>query len=838
MTPADVLSELGAGRSMEEGLQRALRRLIALTGATAGALQFRPERAEPLLVSAGRGHVPAALEAWLRRCLAGPAARGTRLARAALPGVLGPMMLLRAPLGPPRRGRGELALVGRRRRAALPTAFYGQLGSALEQAWRLHQRALRARALTEITRLGASDAPLDVVYRAFAESAASVVVFDSIGLSLVDAERKEFTIVDLPARTLGLGDRRDARMPLEATLLARVLASGTPVRVNDLAAATVPPRSRETFAARGYRSAILAPLVSRGGVTGAVTLASRRAAAFTDADVDMVVGLTQALASAIEQRRLLAENRRRADEARALLEAGRAVIESLDVQQTIGMIMAQARNVLGAASCGVFTLDPTTGDLVGVASLDLPPAMVGQIRLKPGEGIGGRAFAEQRPVQSEDLHRDERVRFRDLTRTSPLRSMLAVPLRVGDRAIGVIYVFRGDVHRFSTAEERLLLAFADQAAIALEHARLYEHLEAMVAERTRELDTQKRFVEVVVETLPLGVFVLDGGLRVLSANRHGTRVLGSAESRGRPVAELVPAEQRERVRAFLAAAFSARRVSVVEEEMVVGDETRIFRLTAAPIEPAAEHLVLLVEDMTLAKRLERQMLLTERLTTAGRLAAGVAHELNNPLATIAGCAEALRSRTRDGALAELAGMEDFRRYLGLIEDEAYRCKEITASLLHFVREPGSRRAATDLNALVTKTIELLSHQSRFKERRFLTELDPALPPVTANEGQLRQVFLGIAANALEAMGDQGTLRIRSRRLREEVEVEFEDEGPGLPDEIVGRIFDPFFTTKPPGQGTGLGLAIAQGIVTDHGGRIEVTSRVGKGCVFRVVLPLS
>jgi two-component system NtrC family sensor kinase len=290
------------------------------------------------------------------------------------------------------------------------------------------------------------------------------------------------------------------------------------------------------------------------------------------------------------------------------------------------------------------------------------------------------------------------------------------------------------------------------------------------------------------------------------------------------------------VRELVQRAFAERRVVAADEEMTIGDDLKVFRLTAAPIEPVAGHLVLLVEDVTLARRLERQMLLTERLTTAGRLAAGVAHELNNPLATIAGCAEALLARSREAALAEVTGMEEFRQYLTLIEEEAYRCKEITGSLLHFVREPGSRRSAADLNALVMKTIELLSHQSRFKDRRFATALDPELPMVTVNEGQLRQVFLGIAANALEAMGPEGTLHLRSRRLRDEVEVEIEDEGPGISDELLVRIFDPFFTTKPPGQGTGLGLAIAQGIVTDHGGRIEVTSRVGKGSVFRVVLP--
>jgi len=106
-----------------------------------------------------------------------------------------------------------------------------------------------------------------------------------------------------------------------------------------------------------------------------------------------------------------------------------------------------------------------------------------------------------------------------------------------------------------------------------------------------------------------------------------------------------------------------------------------------------------------------------------------------------------------------------------------------------------------------------------------------------NEGQFRQVFLGVASNGLEAMDGRGRLTIRTRAIRDDIEVEFEDEGPGIPEEIVGRIFDPFFTTKPPGQGTGLGLAIAQGIVADHGGRIEVQSRAAKGSVFRVMVPV-
>jgi len=270
---------------------------------------------------------------------------------------------------------------------------------------------------------------------------------------------------------------------------------------------------------------------------------------------------------------------------------------------------------------------------------------------------------------------------------------------------------------------------------------------------------------------------------------------------------------------------------------------RRFRLTVAPLpaaeSPEATHVVLLAEDVTLQRRMQQQMLLTERLSVAGRLAAGVAHELNNPLATIAGCAESLRERSRDAALKAAEAFQDFPGYLAIIEEEAFRCKEITGSLLQLVRDPGGRRSTSDLNALVDRVLDLLRRQARFTHARMRADLDPELPPVVGNEGQLRQVFLGISSNALEATGGQGPLTVRThRRGLEEVIVEFIDEGPGIPDSVVPHVFEPFFTTKPPGQGTGLGLAIAQSIVAEHGGRIELRTRLDQGTTFRIVLPVA
>ncbi|PYM90898.1 MAG: hypothetical protein DME04_21145 [Candidatus Rokuibacteriota bacterium] len=1008
---SDLLTPISTAASVEEGLAVTLGRVVRLSGAVAGALAFRPRREQPIVVVGGARRTPAALRRWLATLAATPARRARR-SRVVPPGAPRgrPTALLRMPLGAPGRRVGELVLLGRPGRprpAPLPGPVSRELGKAIDRIWRLERSALRASVLSALIVRLASSRSLDEVFAAFGEGAAKLVPFDSIGVSLLDAERGDFEVIDVLGRAVPALPPRDVRMPLDGSLLSRVVTAGAPLRVDDLARDPRAAASRSALAASGFRAVALVPLATGGAVFGAVTLASARPAAFDDADLEAIAELARPLAASIERRRLHDESRRRAAElaalyatsqlitarldvasvldrisrsvpeligstgcgiglldasgthlvhtaahgfqseawrelslpvgegiigrvaesgaairvhdvqtdprsarrdvderegirsilsvpmkvggavigvisafstrpdsftarhqrvleafaeqtgiaihtarlfeegvrrareTQALLEAGRAVTASLDVDRTIRVILQEAREVLGVDSCSVSTIDPASDDLVLVASLDVPPAMVSTVRLRRGEGIAGLAVQAGRPMQSRDTWADARVRFAELQRESGFRSMLSVPLRRGERVIGAISVFRRDVHDYSAHEEELLVALADQAAIALEHARLYAELEGMVADRTRELDAQKRFVEVVLETLPLGVFVLDADLNVVQVNRAGARALACDPDTRGPLSRLVPDSKAASLLAFVREAFRARRVHTLEEDIVVAGDAKIFRLTAAPVEPMGErgtHAVLLVEDVTAAKRLERQMLLTERLTTAGRLAAGVAHELNNPLATIAGCAESLQGRLTEVGAARGVGPDDFARYLRLIEEEAYRCKEITGSLLQFVRDPGSRRGPIDANAVVVRTVELLSHQSRFADRRVVTALAPGLPPVAANEGQLQQVCLGLASNALEAMEGRGTLTIRSRLARSEVEIEFEDEGPGIPQENLSRIFDPFFTTKPPGQGTGLGLAIAQGIVTDHGGRIEVASRPGQGSVFRVVLP--
>jgi len=542
---------------------------------------------------------------------------------------------------------------------------------------------------------------------------------------------------------------------------------------------------------------------------------------------------------------LLDESRRRAGELAALLATSRLITARLDLASVLDRISRSVTTLTGSTGCGIGLLTEDGSALVHAAAHGFKSEQWRGLRLPVGEGIIGRCAATRLPILVDDVRVDPRSARRDVDEQEGIRSMLCVPMTVGGNLLGVIAACSTHPAVFAPHHQRVLEAFAEQAGIAIHNAHLHAELEARVKERTRQLDEEKRFVEVVLEALPLGVFVLDDALTVVRANPAGTDVLRDARVTRRPFGALFPADKAAAIEGFLRAAMRDGSVRTIEDEMAIAGSARVLRLTAAALAAADPHrdvpwpshnLVVLVEDVTRAKRIERQMLMTERLTTAGRLAAGVAHELNNPLATIAGCAEALRERTRDAKLDDIEELADLKSYLATIEEEAYRCKEITGTLLQFVREPGSRREPTDVNVLVARCVELLAHQTRFAASAVATELDLDVHEISVNEGQLRQVILGLAANALEAMDGRGRLTISTHLVGEDVVIEFADEGPGIAPDVLPHIFDPFFTTKPPGQGTGLGLAIAQGIVADHAGRIDVSTKPGAGAVFRVALP--
>jgi two-component system NtrC family sensor kinase len=243
----------------------------------------------------------------------------------------------------------------------------------------------------------------------------------------------------------------------------------------------------------------------------------------------------------------------------------------------------------------------------------------------------------------------------------------------------------------------------------------------------------------------------------------------------------------------------------------------------------------------------REVIRSEQLASVGFLAAGVAHEINNPLASIAMCAESLEGRLQ--SLAPAADEDDARvarRYVELIQAEAFRCKAITEKLLDFSRLGEVRRQATALTALVADVAEMLRHVGRFKGRSIEIEEGQDVL-VMANPQELKQVVLNLLVNALDSIEESGHVRVVARRAPVpessygggEAVLTVSDDGCGMTPEVLEHLFEPFFTRRKSGQGTGLGLSIVHRIVTDHGGRIEVSSAgPGLGSTFRVTLPLA
>jgi two-component system cell cycle sensor histidine kinase/response regulator CckA len=247
----------------------------------------------------------------------------------------------------------------------------------------------------------------------------------------------------------------------------------------------------------------------------------------------------------------------------------------------------------------------------------------------------------------------------------------------------------------------------------------------------------------------------------------------------------------------------------------------------------------IVRDITDEKEKETQLIMSERLAALGQMASGIAHEINNPLATIAACAEGLLNRIRKGQL----GHDLLENYLGIINEEVIRCKGITTSMLSFVRKIDYEKKELDINDILDKTLELIGFQGRFKEVE-VTKHYGQMMIVRGNEGELKQVFLAIIVNALDAMEDMGSLALdtevippdRQLEKGELVCIRISDTGPGIPPELTNKIFDPFFTTKGEKGGTGLGLSIVHKIIKDHGGNIIAASESGKGTTFTITLP--
>jgi two-component system NtrC family sensor kinase len=354
----------------------------------------------------------------------------------------------------------------------------------------------------------------------------------------------------------------------------------------------------------------------------------------------------------------------------------------------------------------------------------------------------------------------------------------------------------------------------------------------------------KREWEKTFDAIPEPIMVIDADGRIMRANLQMARALGRnvQDVVGQPYAALLGPPITGSGDRFPVAA-----VDPIADSLADGKprhlETRYERLdgmyetTVTALGDKREGRVIILKDVSERRDHQERMQRSGRLADIGQLAAGIAHEINTPLASIALRAESLMKAGEDPRLLAVESFKNFPRYLKTIDEEIFRCKKIIAALLDFSRARKPEVRDTDLNQLVEKAADLVGHQIKLKQVTLSLELDPALPHVTADDGQMRQALLALLINALDATASGGQIKVSSGRAANGmVAFTVSDTGIGIPAENLDKIFTPFFTTKPVGQGTGLGLSACHGIVAAHGGEIQVESEMGRGTRMTMLLP--
>ena len=421
-----------------------------------------------------------------------------------------------------------------------------------------------------------------------------------------------------------------------------------------------------------------------------------------------------------------------------------------------------------------------------------------------------------------------------------------VPCRLRGRTLAWIALgSRQDGSLLSSEDLSLVEALAAPFAIALENARLYSSLQA----KARQYQRLKDYNENIVESLSVGILALDLEDRVKSWNTQLELAfhISRDSAIGRRIEELLPASLVQQVAQCLddngagqLYKLRLRAADFPEEFRPDASENsseRVFNIAIAPLIAKNFHTVgrlMILDDVTERVDLEERLVHADKLSAAGLLAAGVAHEVNTPLAVIS---------TYSQMLAEQFSQESAEaRMLSKVTEQTFRASEIVNSLLDFSRTSSAQMGPCDLKRAIEDTLKLIAPQLRQADIGVRTQLSTA-GPVLGNRGKLQQVFLNLFLNARDAMPGGGTLAVSAREVTPDhgasyAEVLVSDTGLGIDPAEQRRIFDPFYTTKDAGRGTGLGLAVTFGIVKEHSGSITVESAPEQGTTFSLAFPLA
>ncbi len=520
-----------------------------------------------------------------------------------------------------------------------------------------------------------------------------------------------------------------------------------------------------------------------------------------------------------ERRRAADELNRRLSELFSLQELSYVLSDSLELDRIVEQVVRYAVRFLDAQGALLALAGEAPADALRVAAAEGTLAPL-RGRTIPADDAGLVARSTSR--EHLELVRNSGGAPMRLASDVEAGAAAAVPLRAHGVVVGTLVIADPREGLFVADDLRLLSTLATHAAVVIANARFFE----MVRHAKEQWET-------AFDALSEGIAVVDAEGRVRRANRALAGLLGS------PVPSVIGTHLCHALlgksHALLGLLEAARRGD--HPPPLVARSERLgstMRVNAARIPTATrdQSVVVLVEDVTDQQAMETQLIQSEKLAAVGQLVSGVAHELNNPLTSIAGLSEFLLEQK------EISKKD--RGHLKVIHEQAERAGRIVRNLLTFARKEPAERTPVDLNEVVQRTLQLMEYDLKLKDIEVRRDLRAALPHVLGDGHSLLQVVLNLLTNAAQAVAENGAGHPRaitvSTWFDDHVHLRVADTGPGINDIVAQNVFTPFFTTKEPGKGTGLGLSITYTIVENHGGRITVERPATGGAAFRVDLP--
>jgi len=639
----------------------------------------------------------------------------------------------------------------------------------------------------------------------------------------------------------------------------------------------------ELLKALGIQVIVTVPLRERGELNGFLTLASRSIDKFEATEITLISTVAEQISAAMANAHLFEEAQHRADELSILYDVGLMLTSTLDLTKVLRVIMEAAVSMLQVEAGSVLLLDEDTQELEFVAAVGAGSEQVTGLRLPAGAGVAGQALSEGRSLLVDDTQRSANF-YEAVDHLTGLNTqrLIATPLRVKERFIGVMEVINKRSGPFTEADVRVLDLLAPTAAAAIDNARLYARetqLTEEVRRHNRELSALHAISAALSQSLEIQD-VLDAALMVLQPQFEydggcicltGDETTHLVRAHHTPSEGIVLSEDCRIALDFVDNAIATRTVHVLKDSSQLDRAAasawaaaQIGAFAAVPLwghdtvqgglaiawrnprpfdQPTVQLLAAIGQQIGVAleraslydvaqrraheiERSYAQLVQSEKLAATGRLAMSLAHEINNPLQAIQNCLH---------LVLEFPLPDDRKdEYLKMAREEVERLSILVQSMLDFYRPARGGQMIANVRAVLDRVLALSDQKLRGNQIETIVQcpIEPLI--VQAPADQLSQVCLNLIMNAAEAMEQGGTLRIDAKPIEQMIEICFSDTGAGIQPEVLAHIFEPFYTTKE--EGTGLGLAISYTLIERQGGVMQVESEVGRGTLFTIRLP--